>query len=247
MVVADAGGGGRLALLAGHSILGHEPRAELRRTSVETAWGEVEALEGDGWVLVQRHGLGTYRTAARIEHRANLSAVAALGCDRVLAIGSVGSLRAELAVGSFVCPDDFVALQLGLSLHEGHGGERVPGFDRVWRGRMLDAWSRCCEWELHDGGTYWQAIGPRFETPAEIALIAPHADVIGMTIASECILAGELGLPYAAICSVDNLANGLGADGLDVADFEAGKAASRERLLAALEPLARELGGGVRG
>ena len=32
-----------------------------------------------------------------------------------------------------------------------------------------------------------------------------------MTIASECIVAGELGLAYAAVCVVDNLANGIGA------------------------------------
>ena len=38
----------------------------------------------------------------------------------------------------------------------------------------------------------------------------PHADVIGMTVASECVVAGELGLRYAALCVVDNLANGVG-------------------------------------
>ena len=63
---------------------------------------------------------------------------------------------------------------------------------------------------LVDGGVYWQAFGPRFETPAEIRLIAQYADVVGMTMASECIVAGELGLSYAAVCIVDNLANGLG-------------------------------------
>ena len=41
--------------------------------------------------------------------------------------------------------------------------------------------------------------------------MAAHADVVGMTIASECIVAAELGLAYAAICVVDNLANGIGA------------------------------------
>ena len=40
--------------------------------------------------------------------------------------------------------------------------------------------------------------------------MAAHADVVGMTMASECIVAGELGLAYAAICVVDNLANGIG-------------------------------------
>ena len=40
-------------------------------------------------------------------------------------------------------------------------------------------------------------------------------------MASECIVAGELGLPYAAICVVDNLANGIGSRPLSVAELEA--------------------------
>ena len=62
-------------------------------------------------------------------------------------------------------------------------------------------------------GVYWQARGPRLETPAEIRLVAAHADVVGMTVATECVIAGELGLRYAELCVVDNLANGVGGDG----------------------------------
>ena len=74
---------------------------------------------------------------------------------------------------------------------------------------MVEAWGAEDGEKAGDGGVYWQTIGPRFETPAEIRMIAPHADLVGMTIASECVIAGELGLEYAAICVVDNLANGL--------------------------------------
>lgn len=234
---------GRLAVLGGHSILGNEPATGLERQPVETEYGVVHALVGEGHVLLQRHGLDTYTTAAKINHRANLSAIRELGCDRILAIGSVGGLRPELGVGSFLCPDDFIAPQLGLSFSEGHAGERVPAFDGSWRERVLGSWRRDSEVELQDGGVYWQAIGPRFETPAEIRLMAAHADVIGMTIASECILAGELGLAYAAICVVDNLANGVGGAPLAVEDFEAGKATNRSRLISGLEALVDGLGG----
>ena len=235
---------GRLALIGGHSILGSEPSDGLEKVGQPTAYGEVEVLAGPDHVLLQRHGLTSYRTAARVDHRANLTALAELGVDRVLAIGSVGGLRIELGVGTMICPDDFIALHLGLSLSEGHGGERVPAFDGNWRERVMSCWSRHSEVELRDGGVYWQTIGPRFETPAEIRMISAHADVIGMTIASECVLAGELGISYAAICVVDNLANGVGGAPLAVEDFEAGKATNRARLGAALGPLVAELGGG---
>ena len=58
----------------------------------------------------------------------------------MLAIGSVGSLRPELGVGSFVCPDDFIALQLSLTTFDDARGHIPPGFDRRWRGEVLDGW-----------------------------------------------------------------------------------------------------------
>lgn len=53
-------------------------------------------------------------------------------------------------------------------------------------------------------------------------------------------IAAQLGLSYAAVCVVDNLANGVGESPLTPEEFEAGQAANRERLaanLAALVPL----------
>ena len=97
----------------------------------------------------------------------------------------------------------------------------MPGFDREpGASEVLTAWEAWGTTALHDGGVYWQTNGPRFETPAEIRLIAAHADLVGMTMASECIVAGELGLPYAAICVVDNLANGIAAELLSTEKLE---------------------------
>ena len=72
-------------------------------------------------------------------------------------------------------------------------------------------------------------------------MMAAHADLVGMTIASECVIAGELGLPYAALCVVDNLANGIGAEQLSVAELEADREANAVRLAEALDALLPEL------
>ena len=233
---------GRLALIGGHSILGHEPAAAAERREIETEHGSVELLESASHLLLQRHGLSGYRTARRIEHRANLAALAELGVDRILAIGSVGGLREELGVGTFLCPDDFIALQLGLSFSDEHGGERVPAFDGTWRERVMTSWARHSDRELRDGGVYWQTLGPRFETPAEIRMFAERAHVVGMTVASECVVAGELGIAHAAICVVDNMANGAGPKPLTRAEFEAGREANRRRLVESLDAVIPLLG-----
>ena len=55
-----------------------------------------------------------------------------------------------------------------------------------------------------------------------------------MTMATECVVAGELGIRYAALCVVDNLANGVAGSELTLAELEANRSANRERLVAML-------------
>jgi 5'-methylthioadenosine phosphorylase len=161
----------------------------------------------------------------------------------VLAIGSVGALRPEIEVGSFVAVDDFVGFGVGATTSDGAAGHRVTGFDPRWRREAIDAWRSSTDGEVSEGGTYWHSPGPRFETPAEIAVIRKHADVVGMTLALECAIAVELGLAYAPICAVDNLANGVGPAALTLEEFEAGARRSRERVRGALADVAPALAG----
>jgi 5'-methylthioadenosine phosphorylase len=226
---------GRLAVVGGHGILGTDFAASATRVHVDTTYGPAALLDAGTHVVIQRHGLDEFVSAPFVNHRAHLRALADAGCDRVLGLASAGSLRRDLPVGTFVAPDDFIALHLGISFSEGDDGHQSPGFDPEWRHTVAEQWARHAEVPLQDGGVYWQTIGPRFETRAEIRLIAGYADLVGMTIASECVLARELGLAYASICVVDNLANGVGEAPLTMEEFRAGAAANRARLVAALD------------
>jgi len=222
---------GRLAVMLGSNALG-PGGAEIAAAAAE-----------HGAAIAQRHGAPgeDYVLPHEIDHAANLRPLAEQGCDRVLAIASVGSLRPDrLPVGSLLCPDDFIALHLEASIHEDERAHAAPGFDRRWRGEVIAAWAS--EPPLHEDGVYWQTIGPRFETPAEIRMIAPHADVVGMTIAGECVIAGELGLEYAAVCVVDNLANGLGPEQVDLAQIDADRVANAARLRDGLAAVLPRLG-----
>jgi 5'-methylthioadenosine phosphorylase len=214
---------GRLAVILGSGAAG-------------PGGAEIAAVAGRHAVVLQRHGAGdAYVLPHRIDHEANLRSLVGAGCDRVLAICSVGSLDAELGVGSLICPHDFIALQVSVTTCEDPRGHATPGFDAAWRADVLAAWRAGGAGPLRDGGVYWQTNGPRFETPAEIGLIAAHADVVGMTLAAECIVAGELGLRYAAVCVIDNLANGIEAQPLSPAELEAHRERNAVRLRDALE------------
>jgi 5'-methylthioadenosine phosphorylase len=188
-------------------------------------------------VYLQRHGTDRYLLPHRIDHVANMRSLAEAGCDRVLALGSVGGLQPELGPGAFVCPVDFIALGAGPVAFDDERAHSVPRFDPGWRRRVVDAWRDRIGSQLVDGGVYWQARGPRLETRAEIRLMGSHAQVVGMTIGSECVAACDAGLAYAAICVVENLANGVGEYELTMDELLAGRAANRAAVARALERL----------
>jgi purine nucleoside phosphorylase len=225
---------GRLALIGSHGFQKMEPWAAAERREVETPRGNVALLDTDTHVMLPRHGIDSYVPAQLVDHGRNLAALVEAGCDRALAICSVGSLHAELEVGAFLCPSDFIALGQVDAVFDDERGHVVPTLDPVLRRLVLEAWSVAVDVTVRDGGVYWQSPGPRFETPAEVRLIAEHADVVGMTMASECVAACQLGLPYAAVCVVDNLANGVAGSALTREQYEAGLAANRDRLAGAL-------------
>ncbi|HEY8001899.1 MAG TPA: MTAP family purine nucleoside phosphorylase [Solirubrobacterales bacterium] len=198
---------------------------------------DAELPEGD-WTAIRRHEVAEgYRLPHLIDHVANLRALAEAGCDRVLALSSVGGLRVELGPGTLVCPDDFIALDVEpLTVLEGAAAHRVPRFDAALRGELREA-LREAGVDAVEEGVYWQTRGPRLETPAEVRFVAGHADVVGMTVASECVLAGELGLRYAALCVVDNLANGVGGEDLTLSEIERNRDLNRAALRATLDAI----------
>ncbi len=145
---------GRLAVVLGSSGLG--PGGE-----------DVAATAaGHGATVIQRHGSAdAYILPHLIDHRANLLAVAEGGCDRVLAIASVGSLHAELAAGSLVCPDDFIALQLGLTVLDDVRGTPAAGLRPRTGARACSRRGAQAGRRARDGGVYWQTIGPALRDP----------------------------------------------------------------------------------
>lgn len=82
---------------------------------------------------------------------------------------------------------------------------------------------------------YVQTSGPRFETATEIkAYRAMGGDVVGMTNASECALAKEAGICYAAVGVVTNWCTGVEFESAGVHDIQASMAQNKSELIALL-------------
>jgi 5'-methylthioadenosine phosphorylase len=226
--------GDRLAVIYGYSLPEGADPVPGERVRVGAGARAVEAIDAGEIVAIPRHGFDRSIPAHRVDHRANVRAVCELGCNRILALGSVGSLRKDLEVGTLLCPDDFYAPEIAPSFYDDPRGHSIPGFDPEWRSVTLGAWRERSGAELVDGGVYAQTIGPRFETPAEVRALARVADVVGMTLAAETVLAREAQLAHAAVCSIDNLANGIADERLTLEEYGRGRDETAETLLSAL-------------
>jgi purine nucleoside phosphorylase len=228
--------GERLCVIHGYSLPeGADPVAG-RRVELDVGGAvPVEATDGGDIVGIPRHGFDRSIPAHLVDHRSNIRAACELGCNRVLALGSVGSLDKDLKVGMLTCPEDFYAPETAPSFYRDPRGHSVPGFDPEWRDVVISAWASLTKTELEAGGVYAQTIGPRFETPAEVRALAELADMVGMTLAAETVLAGEAVLAYAAVCSVDNLANGISDEALTVDEYRRGRDKTAQTLAADLE------------
>ena len=218
-------GVGRLGIIAGSAL---RDTAFARDAQRFVAAG-VTLQQQDDIVILARHGIDGWTPPHRIDHRSHIAALLAADVDRVLALSSVGSLRLDWPVGTVVAADDCYAPHETTAFYDDERSHFVPRFDAAWRATVIAAWSRATATPLVDGGVYAQTRGPRFETTAEVRALAAVADLVGMTVASECMLAAEVGLAYAAICVVDNFANGLGDTPLTMDEFHAGVAANRTR------------------
>lgn len=164
-------------------------------------------IAGRDVVLIARHGLEHTHTPTRVNYRANIWALKQAGCDCILATTACGSLRRRIARGHLVILDQFIDFtrHRSITFHdefEPHGAVHTPmaePFDDSLREVLLRSCAECGV-EHHARGTVITIEGPRFSTRAESNMFRQWgADVINMSVAPECILANEIGLPYAAV------------------------------------------------
>lgn len=190
-----------LGVIGGTSLL-YADLPPLEKKTVATPFGRAEVYLGE-FALLMRHQYGL--PPHRINYRACMAALAITGVDRVVAFGSAGSLTPDIPPGSLVIPSDYLSITDIPSIHDYRIEHIRPELD-------ADLARDLCSLipEARCGGVYVQTPGPRIETVAEVRALARDAEIVGMTIAGEATLAIELGMRFAAICTVDNYAHGLG-------------------------------------
>jgi purine-nucleoside phosphorylase len=153
-----------------------------------------------------------YATGDAAGMRTPIEVLLRLGAHSVLLTSSVGSTRPNMRAGALAIVTDHINLTGVNPLHNEQGDARfVPmndAYDQTLRHRLKRA-AASQGVLLHDS-VYMFMPGPSFETPAEIRMAAMlGADIVGMSVVPETIIARRYGLKVAAICAVTNLGAGL--------------------------------------
>ncbi|MGI0131608.1 MAG: S-methyl-5'-thioadenosine phosphorylase [Thermoplasmata archaeon] len=179
---------------------------------VATPWGAPSGPIREGKVgnlkilFLPRHGPGHSIPPHRVNYRANVDALRALGAEAIVTVSSVGSLQPDLPPGTFVLPSQFVDLtkQRPTTFFDGgkvyHVSLADPFCPDLTRAAVM--MGDAAGTPFVPGKTYVCVEGPRFSTRAESKYFRSFADVIGMTLVPEVTLARERGLCYLCLAMV---------------------------------------------
>jgi 5'-methylthioadenosine phosphorylase len=164
-------------------------------------------IKGVDVVILARHGRKHTFPPTQVNYRANIDALKQQGVTHIIATTACGSLRQEIERGDLVILDQFIdftrhrkityyeEFEPGKMMHTPMADPFNENLRKVMIQTCKDLKIKC-----HPKGTVVTIEGPRFSTRAESKMFRIWgADVINMSIAPECILANEAGIPYAAV------------------------------------------------
>lgn len=202
-----------IGVIGGSGLAGGIDLEDAQEIAVSSAFGEPSGPVTTGrigavrFTFLARHGAGHAIPPHAINYRANIDVLKRCGVSDVVAVCAVGSLREELAPGTFVAADQFIDRTMGRAgsfFDKGvvaHVSMADPVCPRLSRAMVASVQS--VGGAIREGGCYLAMEGPQFSTRAESRMYrAWGADVIGMTGMPEAKLAREAELPYALLAMV---------------------------------------------
>ena len=202
-----------IGIIGGTGLYDPELLKNVEEVKVDTPYGDpsdsitVGELAGRRVAFLPRHGKKHTIRPTDVNSRANIFALKKLGVTRILAPSAVGSLKEDYKPGDVVFVDQFIdrTTKREQSFYTGkkvcHISVAEPMCPELRR--TLIATAKNIGIRAHDTGTYVCIEGPRFSTKAESKLFRSwDADIIGMTLVPECVLAREAEVCYASISTV---------------------------------------------
>lgn len=185
-----------------HHLMGHDHSLTLWRRDDET-------------LLVMNGRFHLYQGYSQAEVVAPVRLAALLGAEVLLATNASGALDPEIPPGSLVVVNDHINL-LGSNPLVGtwaaEMGPQFPDMSEAYDPELRRLAHQCAAEAGFDvfEGVYVAVLGPSFETPAEVRMLAGlGATVVGMSTVPEVLTARHMGLKVLVLSLASNPAAGL--------------------------------------
>lgn len=193
---------------------------DVREAKIDTPYGPpsdsvfLATVAGRRVAFMPRHGRRHTIPPHKVNYRANVWAMRALGVKAVISPCAAGSLQPHVEPGHFVVSDQFVDRTTGRAdtFFDGpivsHVSSAEP-YDPTLRRIALEV-IREHGITVHDGGTVVVIQGPRFSTKAESRWFSDAGwEVINMTQYPEAFLCRELGMAVVNIALITDYDAGV--------------------------------------
>ena len=133
------------------------------------------------------------------------------GVRRILSEGGVGTVNPLLDPRDFLIPDDYLDLSVrkDVMLDGRYLLVMRDALCAELRRTLIEETKKRYTGRVFDRGIYAVTDGRHFESPAEIAMMQGHADIVGQSLAPEVYLAREIGACYAGLYFVVNYGEGI--------------------------------------
>ena len=209
------GGSGTLSSDFPNNIQAQDVEIIADNLRFETPYGESPAMRlfsvGDKQVLtVKMHGWrsGVSRSDAS---RQVFWVFREAGVKRILSEGGVGTVNKLLDLRDFIVPEDYLDMSVrkDVMLDGRYLLIMREALCPEMRKTLIEAVSKRFDGRVFLRGTYAVTDGRHFESPAEVAMLNGHADIVGQSMCPEVYLAREIGACYAGLYFTVNYGEGI--------------------------------------
>jgi len=201
----------KIAIIGGSGLEDPKFFKKIKEIRMKTPFGSpsspitIADFGGKKIAFLSRHGKSHQFPPHKVPQRANIWALKKLGVERIIGVGAVGSLREEFKPGDIVISDQFIDFTRKRdytfydkeTVHITSADPFCPELSKLFCKE-----ARKLKIPVHSKGTYWCIEGPRFSTRAESKFFRTFADVIGMTLVPEVVLAREAEICYLSLASI---------------------------------------------
>ena len=133
------------------------------------------------------------------------------GVKRIISEGGVGTVNKLLDIRDFMVPDDYLDMSMRKDVML-DGRYLLIMRDALCpelREALIKATKKRFDGRIFTRGTYAVTDGRHFESPAEVAMLNGHADIVGQSMCPEVYLAREIGACYAGLYFTVNYGEGI--------------------------------------